>query len=145
LNTKKWNVLSLAFLVVVISACSTGSGELAVEGVWARPGLANGNTAVYFIVNNPTGETERLLAARGEVAEKIELHLSAMNDDGVMKMQMQKDIPIPANDSVELKQGGLHVMLINLEAPLEVGDSFDLTLEFEKAGNIQLVVPVEER
>ena len=124
MNTRKWIVIFIVLLALVISGCTAASDELTVEGVWARPGLMNGNSAVYFIVNNPTGEADRLLAARGEVAEKVELHLSAMNEDGVMQMQMQKDVPVPAKDSVAFKQGGLHVMLINLDSPLEVGNSF---------------------
>ncbi|MFZ8900881.1 MAG: copper chaperone PCu(A)C [Ilumatobacteraceae bacterium] len=42
-----------------------------------------------------------------------------------------------------LKPGGYHVMIFDLVAPLEIGQTFDVTLTFEKAGDV--IVPVEVR
>lgn len=145
MNHKLVKFVGLVVLALVLVACSSAGGDLTVEDVWARPGLANGNTAVYFLVNNPNSTGDRLLEARGGVSEKVELHMSSMGEDGVMKMDMQPDVPIPANGTVKFERGGLHVMLINLDAPLEVGDAFELILVFEGAGEIKLEVPVEER
>ncbi|MEN9416974.1 MAG: hypothetical protein RI988_594, partial [Pseudomonadota bacterium] len=52
-------------------------------------------------------------------------------------------IEVPPGKTVELKPGGLHVMLIGIQKPLKVGDSFPLTLRFEKAGEVQVEVPVQ--
>jgi copper(I)-binding protein len=63
--------------------------------------------------------------------------------DGMMGMREVEEIPVPAGETVALEPGGYHVMLIDLAAPLEVGTTFELTLEFAKAGTI--VVEAEVR
>jgi copper(I)-binding protein len=139
-NTKYILVLLVSMLLV--SACSSG-GELSVKDAWARPGMAGGNSAVYFTLDNPASEDDVLLEAEGSVAERVELHLSKM-EEGVMKMQQQESIPVPAESTVEFAPGGLHVMLIGLEDELKVGDSFPLTLRFQNVGEIRLEIPVQE-
>ena len=132
----------LLMLAMVLVGCS--SNEIEVEDVWARPGISGGNSAVYFLVNNPTEEADNLLNAHSDVAEHIELHLSKMKDDGTMTMLQQESVPIPANSSIEFKPGGLHVMLINLIDGLKPGDTFNLSLNFENAGEITVEVTVRE-
>ena len=48
-----------------------------------------------------------------------------------------------AGGSVELKPGGMHLMFIGLKAPLRNGDTFPMTLRFEKAGEVVVTVNVE--
>jgi copper(I)-binding protein len=60
-------------------------------------------------------------------------------------MKSRENIEIPANGEVEFKPGGLHIMLVELKQPLAVGDEVQLTLRFEKAGEIQLIVKVKEQ
>lgn len=72
----------------------------------------------------------------------------AMEDDsgmGAMVMREVDRIEIPAGESVELKPGGYHVMLLELAAPLEVGQQFTVTLTFEQAGDIAVPVEVREQ
>jgi len=61
----------------------------------------------------------------------------------VMKMRPVEDIDVPPAAPVELKPGGLHIMLLGLTAPLKEGDSFPLTLTFAKAGEITVPVHIE--
>jgi copper(I)-binding protein len=58
--------------------------------------------------------------------------------------QVEGGIDIPANGQVELKPGGFHVMLIGLTRDLNVGDSVQLTLTFEKAGQIPVTAQVRQ-
>ena len=62
-----------------------------------------------------------------------------------MQMTPQEFVPIPAGEQVVFKPGDLHVMLIKLHDQLNVGDTFDLTLVFENAGEIALSVTVQEQ
>ena len=62
--------------------------------------------------------------------------------DGVMKMQHVDGIDIPANGTLEMKPGGYHIMLMGLNAPLKEGDEIDLTLTFEKAGEVKVKAKV---
>jgi len=70
----------------------------------------------------------------------------AMDGDdmgGMMQMRQVSSIPVPAGTTVTLEPGGLHIMLIDLAAPLTAGQTFDMTLEF--ASGERLVVPVTVR
>jgi copper(I)-binding protein len=138
-------LLSLTIIVgaaILMTACSAQQ-ELSVSEVWARPGIAEGNTGVFFIIDNPTGQADRLLLADSDVAQAVELHKTTMAD-GVMQMTPQEFVEVPAGEQVVFQPGDLHVMLINLLSQLDVGDSFELTLSFENAGEIPLEVTVRE-
>ncbi len=128
-------------LAVLLVGCAAKS--LQVEQVWARPGLAAGNSAVYFVIDNPLSEADTLLSAATDVAASSELHMSKMNNTTMM-MEPQENVPVAARSKVEFKPGGLHLMLVKLNADLKIGDTFQLTLNFEKAGAIVLDVPVKE-
>jgi copper(I)-binding protein len=140
---KIFMVVPLAFVLVVgLSACDSNE-DVMVSDVWARPGLAEGNSAVFFVLNNNSELDDRLLNAYSDVAKAVELHKSSMVD-GKMKMEMQKDIPVLAGETLVFKPGDFHVMLIGLENDLAVGDQFEVRLEFEKAGELNLEVVVTE-
>ena len=68
---------------------------------------------------------------------------SGMEGMGAMTMQEVEAIELSAGDTVNLEPGGYHIMLLDLVEPLEVGDTFDVTLDFETADD--LVVTVEVR
>ncbi len=63
---------------------------------------------------------------------------------GIMKMHEVAAVAVEPGQSTELKPGGYHVMLMALSQPLKEGDSFPMTLLFEKAGSIQVMVKVEK-
>jgi copper(I)-binding protein len=56
----------------------------------------------------------------------------------------QDSIPVPAKGEVELKPGGLHIMLVNLKQDLKVGDEIEVTLRFKSGLEMKLTVPVME-
>jgi copper(I)-binding protein len=61
-----------------------------------------------------------------------------------MTMERQDLVVIPAKDSIELAPGGLHIMLVILGKDLSVGDTFPVTLEFQRAGDITIDVEVKQ-
>ncbi len=134
----------IQFLVAVmaLAGCSA-KYEMTVSEVWARPGIAGGNSGAFFLIDNQTGSDDRLLDAHSEVAESLELHQTVMTD-GVMQMVRQEAVEVPAGEQVIFKPGDLHVMLINLIGDLNPGDTFELTLVFENAGEITVQVMTEE-
>lgn len=134
--------LVLFFSLLWLAAC-TPQQALTLKDAWARPGLKDGNSAVYFEVQNPLAEEDLLLQAECPAAASTELHISMMDASGNMMMQPQENVPIPAQGQVSFKPGGLHVMLIGLTQDLNVGDTLALTLTFQNAGTLQLEVPVK--
>ena len=68
-----------------------------------------------------------------------------MSEDGVMQMRpLEEGLPIAAGAAATLKPGGMHIMVMGLDAALEEGSELPLTLEFDKAGSIDIVVPAKK-
>ena len=137
-------VFLLILLVGSLAACSTGTGAMEVKEPWARPGLAGGNTAIYFVLKNGSSVNDKLLSAESSAAMMVQVHMSSMDANGVMSMQEQEFVPVPAGAEVAFKPGGLHIMLMNLPADLKPGQDVQVTLNFENAGQILVSAPVRE-
>ena len=114
--------------------------KVEVTQAWARatPGKSTIGAA-YATVTAPTGD--RLIAASTPVAGEAQIHQHTM-ENGVMKMRQVDAVPLPAGQAVTLSPGGYHIMLVDLKAPLVAGQSFPLTLTFEKAGTVETKVMV---
>src|ERR1700754_3488725 len=117
-------VAALGFVPGIASAQS--AGKVSVETPWARAS-AGTTGAAYFTLKNQGDADDRLVAVSTPAAGKAELHTMTMEGD-VMKMRPVDGIPVAAHGTAELKPGGLHVMLMELKAPLKQGESFPLTL-----------------
>lgn len=130
--------------VMLLSACAPAAKDVEASDVWARTGMAGGNSAVYMVLVNGTDMHQELLFATSDVAEAVELHESKMGDSGEMQMIPQASISLTAGAKVEFKPGGLHVMLIGLKQELKAGDEFELTLHFKDHADITLKVIVKE-
>jgi periplasmic copper chaperone A len=118
-----------------------GMGENHMEGDMHAMG-GGGTSAVYMTIKNSGQQADKLLEARTDAAEIVETHVSETRD-GVTVMAQVNGIEVPGRGEVELKPGGLHIMLINLNQDLMEGDSISLTLVFEQSGEIQVSVPVQ--
>jgi periplasmic copper chaperone A len=134
--------LAFAASLAVAAAALAQTNQLEVSNAWARatPGRAE-TGAAYVTIQSPTAD--RLLSAGSPVAKKVELHTMEMAGM-VMKMRPIAALDIPAGQPVTLKPGGEHIMLMGLEHPLREGQSFPLTLNFEKAGARTVTVAVEK-
>ena len=86
---------------------------------------------------------DRLLAASTPVATSARIHMHMMQDN-VMKMRPLSAIEVSPGEPTVLQPGGLHIMLTGLKAPLVEGSLVTLTLEFEKAGAVEVLVIVQE-
>lgn len=135
----------LIIAVILLSACTSTSGALTVNEIWARPAFKGENGAVYFVIENGTDSHDSLTRASTDIASAAEAHMSMQNDQGVMTMSMQDSVQIMPGENITFKPGGLHIMLVDLKQDLKVGDTFTLTLQFEKAGEITLQVEVKEQ
>lgn len=139
------HILNLALLIVLtLSACAPAATDIEASEVWARTGMAGGNSAVYMVLVNGTGTDDELLSASSDVAEAVELHESKMGDNGEMQMIPQTSIPLATGEKVTFKPGGLHIMLIGLKQDLKAGDTFEVTLHFKNHEPITLVVTVQD-
>ena len=135
-------LLAFAASLALASAALAQTSQLEVSDAWARatPGKAETGVA-YLTIRSPT--SDRLVSASSPVAKKAELHTMEMAGM-VMKMRPLAGLDIPAGQPVTLKPGGEHIMLLGLNRPLREGQSFPLTLNFEKAGTRTVTVAVEK-
>ncbi|MCT4371851.1 copper chaperone PCu(A)C [Yangia mangrovi] len=120
-------------------------GVLHIENAFSRASLPNQPVGGgFFTVTNTGAEDDRLISASTspERADHMEIHEMAM-DGQVMKMRELPDgLPIPAGETVELKPGGFHLMMMGLKQPLVEGESVTISLTFEKAGTIEIPLAI---
>jgi periplasmic copper chaperone A len=139
--------MSMKFIVfaaglVIAGAALAQPSQLEVNNAWARATAGKQDTGVaYATIQSATAD--RLVSASTPVAKKAELHTMSMQSM-VMKMRPLAGLDVPAVQPVTLKPGGDHIMLLGLTHPLREGQSFPLTLEFEKAGPRTVTVTVEK-
>jgi len=139
---------ALAFILAIAlgpaAPAETGPATIEIVHAWARATAASAKTgAAYFTITNKGAAADKLIAAASPVAAKAELHTTIM-DNGVMKMRPVAAIDVEAGGQAELKPGGMHLMLLDLKAPLKEGQTFPVTLTFEKAGKVDVTVTVEK-
>jgi hypothetical protein len=139
------SVLRLLLILVLgfvpAAAGAQPAGKIRVDAPWARAS-AGTTGAVYVTVRNDGDMPDRLVGASTPAAAKAELHAMTM-DGNVMKMRGVAEIDVAPHGTAELKPGGLHIMLMELKAPLKPGETFPLTLKFEKAGDVPVTVAVQ--
>ena len=116
-----------------------------VEDAYARVNGGIGKTgAIFLMVHNNTETDDRLLDVSSDVAQRVELHTHKDNGNGVMQMlHVPEGFALPAGEMLYLARGGHHVMLLGLTRALQDGDTFPLTLTFEKAGEVTVDVTVD--
>jgi copper(I)-binding protein len=133
-----------AFLLVAGALPATAQQPpIKVETAWARASAGESKTgAAYLTLHNMSTQPDRLLSVATPVAGKAEMHNHIMVGN-VAQMRPVDAIEVSPGSPTVLQPGGLHLMLLDLKAPLKAGQSFPVTLVFEKAGRIETSVAVQ--
>jgi len=125
-----------------LAADMTEVGDLVIRDPWVRASLGNApNSVAYMTIESEGDAPDRLIGGETPVARRVALHRHVM-EDGIARMRPVEAIEIAPGAPAVLEPGGLHVMLMGLEEKLEVGATVPLTLTFERAGSVELEVPV---
>lgn len=156
-NLRLTGLIVLVLATLVLGACAGPAAPaqgsvagfvkdgIAAVDVWARPAEAGGTTAVYMSIRNDSDKSDALIGvAAPDVTDEAMLHESFMVDN-VMHMDHVDQIDLPAGETVELKRGGFHIMLMEVKRELQPNDTLSLTLEFEHLGEVTISVPVKEQ
>lgn len=125
-------------------AQDTKAGDLVVSQAWSRATPGGAKVAGgYLSIENKGANADRLLGGSSSIAGKLEVHEMSMAN-GVMSMHpAEGGMAIPAGKTVTLAPGGYHLMIMDLKKPLKQGDSFTATLEFERAGKVEVPFAVQ--
>ena len=153
------------------SSGSAAGGTIEISGAWARTSpMIAGAGAAYMVIKNTGSEADMLIGASSPAAKTAEVHETylveespaasmdggmgaaspaasmdgGMGSGSMMGMRQIDSLEIPAGGSVELKPGSYHVMLLELVAPLKAGDKIEITLSFEKSGDITVTADVKD-
>jgi periplasmic copper chaperone A len=119
-------------------------GSLEIGSPWTRATPKGATVAgAYLTISNKGTASDRLIGGSSAIAARFEVHSMVM-EQGVAKMRpVTGGLEIKPGETVELKPGSLHVMLLGLKQPLAKGDKVKGTLEFEKAGKVEIEYAVE--
>ena len=135
--------LALA-LTVAAAFTNAQTAAIKVEGAWARATVP-GQKGTGAFMNITAKEGTRLVGVSSPAAGVAEVHEMKMEND-IMKMRAMPGLDLPAGQIVQLKPGGLHLMLMDLKAPLMKDSTVPVTLMFKDAKGVEskldLVLPV---
>lgn len=136
-------ILAICFRVVAQTQAEPSAvNSISIEHLWARATFVGARTgAAYLTIVNHDSTADRLVSASTPLARKVEFH-QENDDNGVMRMRELPGIDIGPGGSVTFKPGAIHIMMVGLTQQLKEGQTFALTLQFEKAGKIDVQVPI---
>ncbi|WP_323783848.1 copper chaperone PCu(A)C [Leisingera sp.] len=145
MSLKSVFVAAAAAAVLAGSAFADGAHKILVQDQYARVSSPAAKAGAAFMqIVNQTHADDRLIGVRSDVAAKVQLHTHRETDGGVMKMMhVEEGFAIAEGATHMLKRGGDHVMFMGLKRALNHGDVVTLTLVFEKAGEVEVEVPVD--
>ena len=126
---------SVAFAATAFAGVAH-AGAVMVDNAWVRP-TVKGQLATGAFMTITAKEGARLVGVSSPVAGVSQVHEMTM-DAGVMKMgELKGGLDLPAGQTVELKAGGYHLMLMDLKSTLVTGTNVPLTLVFKDAKGVQ--------
>ncbi|HJR75129.1 MAG TPA: copper chaperone PCu(A)C [Luteimonas sp.] len=141
MNKKNASWLFGCVLLTLLGACARqtdiAAGDLRIAQPWIRA-IPPGAPAAggFATIRNAGGAPDRLLSASSAQAERVEVH-EVQDDGGVMRMrQLRQGLAIPGGSAVELKPGGYHLMLISPKHRFAEGETIEVRLRFERAGEV---------
>ncbi len=134
--------MMLGLLLMSLPLLVHAQQPMTVEDSWVRAAPAGAPVlGGYMTLTNNTRRAISLVEVSSPQFERVEMHLSSM-EDGVSRMEQVDRITVRGRNSVSLEPGGLHLMLFNPIAPVVEGDILELTLRFDNGWTSELTVPV---
>jgi periplasmic copper chaperone A len=133
-----------SFFGMPLRAEEVKAGDLVITQAWARATPKGAKTGGgYLTIENNGTAPDRLIGGSADIAGSVQVHEMSM-DNGVMNMRpLDKGLAIEPGKTVKLAPGGYHLMMMDLKSPLKKGDKLPITLEFEKAGKVQVSLDIE--
>lgn len=156
MNRKSYFFIPLLTLALCLAGCGAASGDVAghtaptvtpnqltvVDPMANELPAVSTNGAVYLTILNGMAQPVALVAAQSPIAAQVTFH-ETINDNGVMRMtQPEGGFVIGAGEALVFASGGKHLMLEQLQQPLQAGQAFSLTLTFDSAPPITVTVPI---
>lgn len=129
-------LLASLALTLAVAGSAQAAAPLSVSGAWSRPAVAGTNGVGYLVVANAGKAGDALVRVESPLAAKVEMHSSSMAG-GVMSMQKEDRVPVPARGQATFGPGGHHLMLIGLTRTVKAGDKIPATLTFASGARLE--------
>jgi copper(I)-binding protein len=139
------STLAAACAVVLFALPAAAESQIEVHHPYAISSSMMATAGAAFMVVHNHGDTaDRLIAARSDVSDMVQLHTHIIDENGVARMvEVAEGFEIPAGGELLLERGGNHVMFMGLHAPFVQDETVHVTLVFEQAGEIEVEIPVD--
>lgn len=141
-----FRLISVAAVAVLVAGLGVAEAQapLTASGAWVRePVPGRTVTAAFVVIENAGAADLQIVGATCDAAGIVEMHEMVRSGD-MMKMAPVKSIAVPAKGKVELRPGGLHLMLFELNKPLKEGDTVNLTLTTDTGAKVQAAAAVKK-
>ncbi len=143
-----YKTILIALITLVSAGCNQKTtSEISVDDAWVREAPPNAMMlAGYATLKNNTDQDQTLTFAKSDQFKMVEIHKTIVVD-GVAKMRRQDNLVIPAGDTLELKPGSYHLMLMHPQAALKLDDEVTVTIgvkQGDKVEEVELVMPVQK-
>ncbi len=134
--------LTAVTLAVAASAAFAADADISVVGAWSRATSGSATTGAAYLTIVDKGAADKLVGVSTPVATTAKVH-QTVKTGAVFGMRPVDSLPVSSSGPLMLAPGGYHIMLMGLTRPLAKGETFPLTLTFEKAGKVETQVSVE--
>ena len=140
-----FKLLTSAAAGLFIATMAFAQDGVHISDAYARAAGPNAKAgAAFMVIENHAGQDDRLVSAASDVSARVELHTHIEDANGVMQMrEVENGFEIPSGGSHTLERGGDHVMFMGLNQSLNHGDTVEVILTFEKAGDVVVEIPVD--
>ena len=131
----------LGLLFINLFFVSPIDAEIVIKDAFAVTSTPHSKSgAIFMMIHNHSNNVDRLLSAKTPFSKITELHSSEMENDIMKMVRVLEGFEVPSHGHLALKHGGKHVMMMGLQRKLEQNSKFQLFLEFENAGQIEVQV-----
>ncbi|MYN14420.1 copper chaperone PCu(A)C [Pusillimonas sp. TS35] len=128
-------------MALTVALATPAHAQVSVEDAWVR-GTVSGQQATGVFMTLKSKTDAKLVAADSPIAGTVEIHEMAM-DGNVMKMRQIPSLALPAGQTVMLKPGGYHIMLLDLKQPIKAGEKIPVSLVVEAASGKRETLQIE--
>lgn len=138
--------LALVFATLSLSTAvlAGAADDVVIHEPYVRLAPPNAQaTGAFMVIRNSGAKDVKLVKADNPASRLTELH-THINDKGVMRMRQVQAIDVPAKGEAVLQPGGLHVMMIDMKAPLKEGEVVPMTFTFDDGSSKQVDVKVQK-
>jgi hypothetical protein len=133
--------------MLVLAGCG-GSGAVELTDAWAGSMPPSADTAaIYLTIDNGSSHAVRIVEVVSPRCGGVELHESSLDDQQIMRMRpaSEEALTIERGGTLAMAPGSFHVMCLDVRDPFDVGDEFEITVDFDDGSTVTQRVPVENR